>query len=85
MLVAPLRVVPEGGAVSDPHAAVAAEILNSEQSLGLDADSDERQEAFIGALRTAKRRVTVEVAVADLAGRVEEGGRVLRGECAGAR
>ncbi len=59
-----------GGAVSDPHAAVAAEILNSEQSLGLDADSDERQEAFIGALRTAKRRVTVEVAVADLAGTI---------------
>ncbi|MEO7035234.1 MAG: bifunctional [glutamate--ammonia ligase]-adenylyl-L-tyrosine phosphorylase/[glutamate--ammonia-ligase] adenylyltransferase [Polyangiaceae bacterium] len=59
-----------GGAVSDPHAAVAAEIKNSEQSLGLNAESDEREEAFIGALRSAKRRVTVEVAVADLAGTI---------------
>ncbi len=59
-----------GGAVSDPHAAVAAEILNAEQSLGLTADRDEREESFIGALRAAKRRVTVEVAVADLAGTI---------------
>jgi glutamate-ammonia-ligase adenylyltransferase len=59
-----------GGAVSDPHAAVAAELLNAEQTLGLDADRDEREESFIGALRAAKRRVTVEVAVADLAGTI---------------
>jgi len=59
-----------GGAVSDPHAAVEAEILNAEQALGLDADRDEREESFIGALRAAKRRVTVEVAVADLAGTI---------------
>ncbi len=59
-----------GGAVSDPHAAVAADILNAEQSLSLDADHDEREESFIGALRAAKRRVTVEVAVADLAGTI---------------
>ncbi|MEO8919333.1 MAG: bifunctional [glutamate--ammonia ligase]-adenylyl-L-tyrosine phosphorylase/[glutamate--ammonia-ligase] adenylyltransferase [Polyangiaceae bacterium] len=60
-----------GGAVSDPHAAVTAEIKNAEQSLGPDADRDEREEAFIGALRSAKRRVTVEVAVADLAGTID--------------
>jgi glutamate-ammonia-ligase adenylyltransferase len=59
-----------GGAVSDPCAAVAAEIVHAEQSLAEDADADERQEAFIGALRAAKRRVTVEVAVADLAGTI---------------
>jgi [glutamine synthetase] adenylyltransferase / [glutamine synthetase]-adenylyl-L-tyrosine phosphorylase len=59
-----------GGGVSDPHAAVSAEILHAEQSLSLAADRDEREEAFIGALRTAKRRVTVEVAVADLAGTI---------------
>jgi glutamate-ammonia-ligase adenylyltransferase len=59
-----------GGAVSDARAAVAAEIENATQSLGLDADADEREQAFIGALRTAKRRVMVEVAVADLAGTI---------------
>lgn len=59
-----------GGAVSDPIAAVAAELLNAEQTLHADADRDEREEAFIGALRAAKRRVMVEVAVADLAGAI---------------
>jgi glutamate-ammonia-ligase adenylyltransferase len=59
-----------GGAVSDPRAAVAAEVANAEQSLASDAEPDEREEAFVGALRTAKRRVTVEVAVADLAGTI---------------
>ncbi len=59
-----------GGAVSDPQAAVRAEIWNAAQSLSVDADRDEREEAFIGALRAAKRRVTVEVAVADLAGTI---------------
>ena len=59
-----------GGAVSDAHAAVSAEIENAAQSLSLDADVEEREQAFIGALRTAKRRVTVEVAVADLAGTI---------------
>jgi glutamate-ammonia-ligase adenylyltransferase len=60
-----------GGAVSDPRAAVAAEIDNAAESLSLDADPEEREQAFIGALRTAKRRVTVEVAVADLAGTID--------------
>ena len=59
-----------GGAVSDPQAAVTAEIWNAAQSLSVDADRDEREESFIGALRAAKRRITVEVAVADLAGTI---------------
>lgn len=59
-----------GGAVSDPRAAVTAEIENAEQGLDLNADPEEREQAFIGALRAAKRRVTVEVAVADLAGTI---------------
>ncbi|MES1179105.1 MAG: hypothetical protein ABUL62_32625 [Myxococcales bacterium] len=59
-----------GGAVSDPQAAVRAEIWNAAQSLSLDSDAHEREEAFIGALRAAKRRITVEVAVADLAGTI---------------
>jgi len=59
-----------GGGVSDPQAAVRAEIWNAAQSLSPDADRDEREESFIGALRAAKRRITVEVAVADLAGTI---------------
>ena len=59
-----------GGAVSDPAAAVRAEIWNAAESLSPDADRDEREESFIGALRAAKRRITVEVAVADLAGTI---------------
>jgi len=59
-----------GGAVSDARAAVAAEIENANQSLDTESDIEEREQAFIGALRTAKRRVTVEVAVADLAGTI---------------
>lgn len=59
-----------GGAVSDPQAAVRAEIWNAAESLSPDADHDEREESFIGALRAAKRRITVEVAVADLAGTI---------------
>ena len=59
-----------GGAVSDPQAAVRAEIWNAAESLSPDADYHEREESFIGALRAAKRRITVEVAVADLAGTI---------------
>jgi len=59
-----------GGAVSDPQAAVRAEIWNAAGSLSPDADHHEREESFIGALRAAKRRITVEVAVADLAGTI---------------
>ena len=59
-----------GGAVSDPRAAVAAEIENAELSMTVDSDQEEREQAFVGALRTAKRRVMVEVAVADLAGTI---------------
>jgi glutamate-ammonia-ligase adenylyltransferase len=59
-----------GGAVSNPHAAVTAEIDNAEDALDVDTDAEEREQAFVGALRTAKRRVTLEVAVADLAGTI---------------
>lgn len=59
-----------GGAVSDPQAAVSAELWGAAQSLSPDADPQEREEAFIGGLRAAKRRITVEVAVADLAGTI---------------
>ncbi|HTA90941.1 MAG TPA: bifunctional [glutamate--ammonia ligase]-adenylyl-L-tyrosine phosphorylase/[glutamate--ammonia-ligase] adenylyltransferase [Polyangiaceae bacterium] len=59
-----------GGAVSDARAAVAAEIETAEQSLTVDTDAVEREQSFIGALRAAKRRVTLEVAVADLAGTI---------------
>ena len=59
-----------GGAVSDPQAAVRAEIWNAAESLSPDPDHHEREESFIGALRAAKRRITVEVAVADLAGTI---------------
>ena len=59
-----------GGGVSDPQAAVRAEIWNAAQALSPDADHHEREESFIGALRAAKRRITVEVAVADLAGTI---------------
>ena len=55
-----------GGAVSNPHAAVAAEIDNAEDALDGDADKAEREQAFVGALRTAKRRVMVEVATPDM-------------------
>ncbi|HEY2407503.1 MAG TPA: bifunctional [glutamate--ammonia ligase]-adenylyl-L-tyrosine phosphorylase/[glutamate--ammonia-ligase] adenylyltransferase [Polyangiaceae bacterium] len=55
------------GAVSDPRAAIAAEIENASQSLTLDAEPDERTQNFVAALRAARSRVVLEVAVADLA------------------
>src|SRR5690606_10037452 len=58
------------GAVSDPVAAVALELETKQRALAPDADPAEVQEAFVDALRTAKRRVVVEVAVADLAGSI---------------
>jgi glutamate-ammonia-ligase adenylyltransferase len=59
-----------GGAVSDPRAAVDAELSSQLQQLPAAADEQDEQEAFITALRLAKRRVMVEVAVADLAGAI---------------
>jgi [glutamine synthetase] adenylyltransferase / [glutamine synthetase]-adenylyl-L-tyrosine phosphorylase len=44
------------------------EIESFEQQILPDSDIHERRAGFVGALRRAKRRVTVEVAVADLAG-----------------
>jgi glutamate-ammonia-ligase adenylyltransferase len=56
------------GRVSDPRAAVAAEIEN--QPGPWPVDEQEAEEHFVWALRTAKRRVMLEVAVADLAGAI---------------
>jgi glutamate-ammonia-ligase adenylyltransferase len=58
------------GAISDPGLAVDAEIEVHAQGLARDADARERTEALVGALRVAKQRVMLEVAVADLAGSV---------------
>lgn len=59
-----------GGAVSDPRAAVAAELATQREALPESADESDEQEAFVTALRLAKRRLMVEVAVADLAGAI---------------
>jgi len=59
-----------GGAVSEPAAAVALELETHEAALGPDAGEEEAQRAFVTALRVAKRRVMVELAVADLAGSI---------------
>lgn len=56
------------GAVSDPRAALDEELETAFEALGSDADELERWECFVGALRAVKRRVMVEVAIADLAG-----------------
>ena len=47
------------------------EIESFEQQIAPDSDIHEQREGFVGALRRAKRRVTVEVAVADLAGELD--------------
>lgn len=59
-----------GGAVSDPTAAIALEVETHRAALGAAADDADEEEGFVTALRIAKRRVTVEVAVADLAGSI---------------
>lgn len=59
-----------GGAVSDPTAAVDFELTVCQEGLPQDADEYEKQEAFVTGLRLAKRRVMLEVAVADLAGSI---------------
>jgi glutamate-ammonia-ligase adenylyltransferase len=59
-----------GGAVSDPRAAVALEVETHRGALAAGADDEQAQEAFVTALRIAKRRVMVEVAVADLGGSI---------------
>ncbi|HVJ19412.1 MAG TPA: bifunctional [glutamate--ammonia ligase]-adenylyl-L-tyrosine phosphorylase/[glutamate--ammonia-ligase] adenylyltransferase, partial [Polyangiaceae bacterium] len=56
------------GAISEPRAAVQSEIDAQLSAIAADADAYERQQAFVTALRIAKRRVTIEVAAADLAG-----------------
>ncbi len=54
----------EGGQLGDARATVAAEFDLSPPS---SADPEDRRNAFVAAMRRAKRRVMVEVAVADLA------------------
>ncbi len=60
-----------GGLPGDANAAVAAELETWNRSGAGQAEEFERRDAFVGALRRAKRRVMVEVAVADLAGTIE--------------
>jgi glutamate-ammonia-ligase adenylyltransferase len=55
----------ERGQVNDPAAVVQREIDGS------DGAGDDPQDAVVAALRRAKRRMTVEVAVADLAGSID--------------
>jgi glutamate-ammonia-ligase adenylyltransferase len=59
-----------GGAVSDPASVVEAELQTFERAARENTDGYERQEAFVSALRRARGRVMVEVAVADLAGSI---------------
>jgi glutamate-ammonia-ligase adenylyltransferase len=54
--------------VSHPGAAVELELDVQHGSLSANASEEDRRERFVTALRVAKRRLTVEVAVADLAG-----------------
>jgi glutamate-ammonia-ligase adenylyltransferase len=57
------------GSVSDVHAAVTHQLEDSSRALeGL--DTQERDEALIGAVRQVKSRVLMEVAIADLAGAI---------------
>lgn len=56
--------------VSDPVAAVELELLAEERAREASARREEREENFVAALRIAKRRVMLEVAVADLAGSI---------------
>lgn len=52
----------------DPARVLDSELRESWKSLARDLDGDDARQAFVDALRRAKRRVMVEVAVADLAG-----------------
>jgi glutamate-ammonia-ligase adenylyltransferase len=67
------------GAVSNPGAALDHEIESALGGMPDDSDEQERRERFVGALRAVKRRVMVEVAIADLAGALStrEATRVL--------
>jgi glutamate-ammonia-ligase adenylyltransferase len=59
------------GKVSDPRAAVASELeVQPSAATPSDDDEGEAQDRFVAALRLTKRRVMVEVAVADLAGSI---------------
>lgn len=57
--------------IEEVRPAVDEELAAYTREVAPDADPQDRREAFIGALRRAQRRVTLEVAVADLAGELD--------------
>lgn len=59
-----------GGLVEAPRRTVAQELDTFQRSAPAALDEYQRREAFVAALRRAKRRTMVEVAVADLAGTI---------------
>ncbi|HEV8245908.1 MAG TPA: bifunctional [glutamate--ammonia ligase]-adenylyl-L-tyrosine phosphorylase/[glutamate--ammonia-ligase] adenylyltransferase, partial [Polyangiaceae bacterium] len=65
------------GAINEPRAAVESEIDAQLATISADSDEYERQLCFESALRIAKRRVTIEVATADLAGALGTRGATL--------
>lgn len=70
-----------GGPIIDAVGAVAAELEAFERTTNADVDAYEKRDRFVSALRRARRRVMLEVAVADLAGGVgtRDATRVLAG------
>lgn len=59
-----------GGQISQIETAVAAEVETFARDVVAENDAYERRGSFVSALRRAKSRITVEVAVADLAGQM---------------
>ena len=59
-----------GGMVSDPRAAIAIELHAQRVDTNAGATHNEAEQDFLTALNVAKRRVQVEVAIADLAGTI---------------
>jgi [glutamine synthetase] adenylyltransferase / [glutamine synthetase]-adenylyl-L-tyrosine phosphorylase len=59
------------GGVGDARATLSAELETFERGTPAGSDPHDVREAFVAALRRAKRRVMVQVAVADLAGTVD--------------
>jgi glutamate-ammonia-ligase adenylyltransferase len=59
-----------GWQISEVEKAVAAEVETFARDVATENDAYERRSSFVSALRRAKSRITVEVAVADLAGQM---------------
>jgi [glutamine synthetase] adenylyltransferase / [glutamine synthetase]-adenylyl-L-tyrosine phosphorylase len=59
-----------GAQISEIGATVAAELETFARDVAAESDAYERRGSFVSALRRAKSRITVEVAVADLAGQM---------------